>query len=428
MVSFTTPRNRRILLSGAAGVTQRLVQLATSLITLPLVLHRLGDSGFGVWGAETSLAWAGAMLDLGLGGALITLLPRAGGQRGVSRDYVTASLFVATGISLGMLAIGSALALLWPHLAPSGPFLIAGLGLAVNIPLGLSGALWFGLQKGHVTGFWNTVQTGLTLLFVVAGVVAGAGVTVLTLVIYAAAALANAGSLIHLLWRVPELRPSPWPKFGVMRTALRSGISLSMIGAVASGAYVLDNVLALHWLGPHAAAQMAVALRVCITASGMLAVATQAFWPEFVEAVAHGDHHWVVQALGRGTLMVTMLALAGCGLLVLAGKPVLAWWLHQDLHLPHALFLAMAAWILVPALTRVAGLLLNAKALYRGQFLVQLAATALALALKPLGAKFLGVAGLLAATPLVSLFIICPAYAWMAWRAAAAPRFQKVRA
>jgi O-antigen/teichoic acid export membrane protein len=427
MFRFITPRNRRVLLSGATGVLQRLAQLAVSLIILPVALHCLGVAGFGVWGAATSLTWAGVMLDLGLGGALVTLLPAARHRGEDPRDYVTACLFVGVAFGLALLLGGGAAVLACPGLLPSPPFLVAGLCLAVNVPLGLASSLWFGLQKGHVSGLWDMAQTALMLGFVVAGAWAGAGAAVLTLAVFGAGVLANAGSLAHVLLTQSALRPSLRPKLAVVGRALRSGALLALITIAAACAYVFDNVLTLHWLGPVVAAQMAVALRVCITAIGMLMVATQALWPAFVEAVALNDHRWVGRTLLRGTLAVAGLAGAGGGLIVLTGNKVLALWLHQDLHLPRALFLAMAGWIVVLTLPRVAALLLNATAQYKGQFMAQAAAAALALALKPVLAAAFGAAGVLAATPLVSLFLLCPAYAWLAWRQVAAPRFMKAQ-
>ena len=427
MLKSVTPRNRRVLLSGAAGVLQRLAQLAASLIILPLVLHRLGEAGFGVWGAATSLTWAAAMLDLGLGGALVTLLPAARHKGEDPRDYVTACLLVGVALGLVLLAGGAVVLLAWPRLMPSAPFMAAGLCMAANIPLGLAGSLWFGLQKGHVACLWDLVQTGLMLGFIIAGAWAGAGVTVMTLAVFGAGVLANAGSLGHALATQPMLRPKKRPNFTAIGHALRGGAVLASISIVASCAYVFDNVLTLDWLGPQAAAQMTVALRICITAIGLLVVATQALWPAFVEAVALDDHRWVARTLWRGTLMVGVLACGGSGLIVLAGNRLLALWLHQDLQLPRALFLAIAGWVVVLALLRVAGLLLNAVAQYRGQFIAQIAASALGLGLKPALAATFGAAGLLGATPLAAMLILCPAYAWLAWRQVQAPRFMKAQ-
>ncbi len=418
-------RSRRVLLSGGAGIAQRFLQLGASLIILPLALHTLGVNGFGVWGAATSLAWAAGMLDLGLGGALVTLLPSVRQQGTVARDYVSACLFSGAAFGLALLAGGGLCLLLWPNLTPASSFLIAGACLVLNIPLGLSGALWFGLQKGHAAGLWAMAQTGLMLLFVIAAAWAHTGPAAMTLAVFGAGLLANAGSMAHALFTQPAIRPRLRPNFSVLRQALRHGGVLALIAIAEASAFVFDNVLTLHWLGPVAAAQMAVALRICITASGMLQVSIQAIWPEFVAAVAQNDHGWVRRTLLRGTLTVLVLGVGGTALIVLGGNRLLTFWLHENLHIPPALFLAVAGWVVALNLPRVAGMLLNALRAYRGQLLAQASAAAAALAAKPALAAAFGVAGILASTPLATLLILCPAFGWLAWRQLAAPSFRK---
>jgi len=418
-------RNRRILVSGGIGVAQRFAQLGASLVILPVTLHTLGVAGFGVWGAATSLSWAAGMLDLGLGGALVTLLPALRQSGEDARDYVTACLLSGTVIGLVLLASGGAGLLLWPGHAPSPPFLIAWVCLALNIPLGLAGSLWFGRQKGHVAGMWELAQTLLMLGFILAGAWAHAGPGVMTLCVFGAALLPNAGSLCHFLLTQEALRPRLRPNFTVLGRALRSGAVLAAISIAAACAYVFDNVLTLHWLGPEAAAQMTIAMRMCVTALGFLLVATQALWPEFVAAVAQNDHGWVARTLRRGTLAVLVLAGVGSALIVQYGGWAVRLWLHQDLHLPPVLFLAMAGWIVMMALPRVPGLLLNAAARYRAQLAAQCAATALALAAKFLLFQRFGAAGILAATPLAWLVLLCPVYGWAAYRLVTATQFKK---
>jgi len=245
----------------------------------------------------------------------------------------------------------------------------------------------------------------------------GLGVTAMVAAVFGAQILGNAGSLAHLFWMHPQTRPKlSGVSAGVLRRVLRSGLLLSALSIIFSLSCIFDNVLALHWLGPDAAARMTVAMRLCITATGMLGVATQAIWPAFVEAVAADDHGWVLQTLWRGTMAVTLLAVGGSAVIVAFGAPVLRWWLHADLHIPPLLFWAMAAWIVCLSLPRVAGLLLNAVSVFRGQLIVQGLVTVLALSLKFFLAERFGVAGILGATPLVALVVVCPAYAWMAAR------------
>jgi O-antigen/teichoic acid export membrane protein len=304
-----------------------------------------------------------------------------------------------------------------PHALPSLPFIIAGACLAVNIPLGIASNIWFGLQKGAVSGFWDFIQTLLMLGFLLLAAWAGAGIAAMVAAVYGAMLCGNAGSLMHLLWSQPKLRPrTAGVNVKILQQVLRNGLLLSAISIVISCGYVFDNVLTLDWLGPDAAARMTVAMRLCITALGLLTVATQALWPAFVEAVAVDDHLWVRRSFARGTGLVLALALGGSAVLLVYGAPVLRWWLHADLHLTPLLFWAMAAWIVVLTLPRVAGLLLNAVSMFWGQLAVQALAAAGALGVKFFLSQRLGVAGVLLATPAVWLVTVCPAYGWMAMR------------
>jgi hypothetical protein len=105
---MASTRNRRIVYASGAGLAQRGIQPITTLITLPSVLHALGVAEFGIWGAATSLAWLSGMLDLGLGSALVTLIPRsiagiapgAKGQTEPKAPYPTKSLAIPVVYSL----------------------------------------------------------------------------------------------------------------------------------------------------------------------------------------------------------------------------------------------------------------------------------------------------------------------------------------
>jgi O-antigen/teichoic acid export membrane protein len=116
--------------------------------------------------------------------------------------------------------------------------------------------------------------------------------------------------------------------------------------------------------------------------------------------------------LVRGSLLMMTVAVAGSALLVAAGGPFLRWWMRADLGIDRALFWAMAVWILMLALVRVPGLLLNALSVIRFQVVISVIATSLAIALKVWLAPRLGVAGILWGTTVSLLFISIPAAAW----------------
>ena len=426
-MSITTrARDRNIIFSVSAGLAQRAAQTLSALITLPVTLHVLGASGFGVWGAATSLAWLTSMLDLGLGSALVTLLPQsiASGRWERARAEVLAALLGGAALGVGVVLICAIGLALNSDRQTALPFIVAGLGLALNVPLSIAQNIWFGLQKGHIAGAWELLQTVLTLLLVLTAAAAGGGVTRMVAAVYAGMLLASAGSLVHLLLSQPLLRPRVWrTSLTELRAVIAPGSVLFGISACSACAFVFDNALALRWLGPIAAAQIAIAMRVCTTAAAFLSSLTHPLWPAFVEAAALDDRAWERRNLTRGTLAAVGSTIIGAALLVAFGQPVLRLWLHADLHLSRALIWAMAAWILALALPRVAGLLLNAVSILRFQLAAVAIATAAAFALKLLFSRQIGVAGIVAAMPCAWAVVIWPSYIWRAWRWVARPDF-----
>jgi O-antigen/teichoic acid export membrane protein len=411
-------RNLSILQTSAAGILQRGAQLLSSLITLPVALHTLGLAGFGVWGAATSLAWLSGLLTLGFGSALITLIPRGlvAGQTEQNRGYVTASLYGGAALATALLLGGAAAIRLFGAKLPGGPFLVASIVLILNIPLSVSFELWLALQKGHMAALWGTVQTLLGLVFIVIGALSGAGVTLMVAAIYGAMLIANAGSLAHVLYQHHHLRPYRRLPLPALRTVLAQGSQLFAVTIAVSCATAFDNVMALAWLGPAASAQMAVAMRVCITASGMVGAVTQPFWPSFADAFAAQDHGWARRMLKTGMAAVLVLSIGGSGLIVAFGQPVLRWWLHQDLNLPPALLWAMAAWIVGMTLTNVPGSLLNAALKLKPQILILSMAALAGFGLKFLAAQRFGVTGILLVSPALWFTMVGPLYLWLAWR------------
>ena len=412
-VPVTKSRNRRIFLAAGAGMAQRLVQVAASLATLPLVLHALGVAGFGIWAAATSLAWLTNMFDLGLGSALVSLL--AGNTpREQHSDYVTASLHGGSVLAMLVLAAGAATLASGVVDVPSTPFLIAGIAIALNIPLCISNEIWLGLQKAYYASLWQLAQTLVTLALLVTGALCRANISEMTAMVYGSMLLTNALSLVHVLLLHPWLRPHGFPRRAALRTVITQGGLLFAITVAASCAYAFDNALALAWLGPVASAQMAIAMRVCTTAISMLSVLTQPLWPGFADAVAMADHGWIARIFRQGTLVLMAMALAGSTLIVLYGAPVLRWWLHQDLHISRSLLVAMAAWIITAALCHVPGLYLNATLRLKPQIIILGITAALGFPLKYLAAQTFGVIGILTISPLLWLGFVAPCYFWLA--------------
>ncbi len=407
-------RNRRIVLSASAGVFQRSVQALGTLVVMPLLLRALGPAQFGVWGAAASLAWLSGLLDVGTGSALVTLVARSNARENVedARRHISGALALgsalATVVVLGAFIVSTRTG----FQGKAGPFLIAVIGLAINIPLSSANNVWMALQKGYVSGFWELVQTLLTLGGLIAAAVLTKDVRIFVAIVYAGLVLSNIGGLVHLLARHPELRPDtlivPW---SAIKEVAGHGMLYFTLGLVGSLSFMLDNVLALELLGPEASAQMTIALRICMTAVGIFVVISQPFWPAFTEAAHKSDHPWIRKTLLRGTALIFGIASAGSLFMLVFGERLLRLWLRTNLGIGQPLLWAMSAWIVVLALSRVPALLLNGLSVVRYQIGVFSVATLLAFGLKFLLAKHFGVSGILWATSATYLLIVLPALA-----------------
>ncbi|OYV61826.1 MAG: hypothetical protein B7Z71_03650 [Acidocella sp. 21-58-7] len=410
-------RNRRIFAAATTGLVQRGAQILATLITYPLVLHDLGVAGFGVWAAATSLAWLAGNLDFGLGAALISLIPRSMAEADhKGRDYVAAVLIGSCLIAITLLGVVVlAIAFGWlPQFRPV--FLIAAIALWLSIPLNAGNNIWFGLQKAYVPAGWQLAQTILTLLLVSTGALCQAGVSALTAAIYAPALATSAAILTHAFISYPNLRPSWHLSSTAMRTVLTQGSQLFAITLAATSAYAFDTLFALHWLGAAAAAQMAIALRICTTASGLLGIITMPFWPGFADALSTNDHAWLTRTLRHGTIGVITLAVFGSFGLFAGGGPILRLWLHHDFQMTPLLLGTMAAWIIVTTAPNIASLFLNAKAILKPQILILISASIISISLKCVFAARFGVPFILAATPLVWLILVIPGYGFLTAR------------
>jgi O-antigen/teichoic acid export membrane protein len=409
-----TGRGKRIVFSASAGVFQRLAQAASTLLIMPLLLKVLGPARFGVWGAAASLAWLAGIVDLGMGAALVTAVANATAlhREDDARRYITGALLAGSGLAALILILATAAVLAGVPQA-GGTYLIAIIGLALNIPLSGASSLWTALQKGYVSGFWELVQTLLTTVALVVATLVSTDVRVYVAIVYCGLVLANVGSLAHFLLRHPELRPRgvDHPRKAAQSVA-GMGMMYFALGVVGGLSYLLDNVFALELLGPEASARMTVALRICLTALGILAVIAHPLWPAFAEAAARGDKRWIRRGLVRGSMLLVAVAVLGSMVLLAAGGPFLRWWMRADLGIGRNLLWAMAVWIVMLAVARVPLLLLNALSVVRFQVLVCLIATPTAIALKVFLSDRLGVAGILWATTVSLVFITVPAAGW----------------
>lgn len=408
-------RNRRAAASATFGVTQRLVQVGSTLILMPVILHALGTAGFGLWGAGASLAWLAPLADFGSGSALVTLVAREMALERVheARREIAASLTLGGALALVFLA---AIGGVWEMHAwgDAGMVYLIGLaGLAVNLPLNSANNIWMALQEGYYASAWELVQTVVTTVALIAATFYTQDVRVFVALVYGGVVMSNVGSLAHLWLLHPELRPERLPeRWLAVRELAGSGMLFFLMGLAGSLSYMLDIVLALQLLGVQASAQMTIAMRICISSVTMMVAISQPLWPAFTDAAHTADRPWVMHKLAWGMALLVGITSAGAVVLVTWGQPLLRLWLRANLGISKGLLVAIAAWVVAQALIRVPHLLLNGLLIVKFQTVALMVALAVAFVLKFALAERLGTGGILWGTTLSLALIFFPAILW----------------
>lgn len=412
-------RNRRIFLAAGTGIFQRIVQSASSIVILPMLLATLGTGRFGIWGAVTSLAWLHGLLDLGLGAVLVTHLARAIALDRIAdcRRLVAGALGLGTALGLTLIAVASTVVIAFVPQPRAALYLTAVVAMGLNIPLNAANSAWLGLQKGHISGFWDLVQTVLTAAALVIACAYTVDVRIYVAVVYGGLLLSNVASLVHLIIQRPDLVRVPWSGlWSAIRNVAGRGGGYFLLSIACALSYVFDNVLALELLGPEAAARMAVAVRICITSWGVLEVMSLPLWPAFSEAGAKADQQWIRKSMLRGAAAIVGSAAAGALVLIVFGGWMLEVWLRTSLGIDRSLLVAIAAWVLAQAINRVPNVFLNASGVVGFQFAVNSIATLVAYLLKFTLAPTFGVAGILWGTTAATLLIVFPSNVWRIFR------------
>lgn len=312
-------RTRNSAWNVAAGLAYALASAAASLIATPLLLRWLGAERLGAYRALVD--WIGylALLELGLGGALMAALARSIGQS----NHAAVTSLLGTGlraylrVTLAQFAVGLALVVVLPHLISLTRLSQGELRAAVVVallpslftPLLVFRALAEARQRGYLNWLLMTAQilvmTGLSLLAAHLGwgligqSVAFAAAQIPTLLV-----LAWDGIRAYrgVLQTVPDQADQPilwnlsWPIF-VHGLTDRIGL-------------VSDNIVIAWILGPAAVVPFFLTQQLTALAQAQLKGLGNATWAGLAELYARGDEARLRMRLLELTGMVSGLGLA----------------------------------------------------------------------------------------------------------------------
>jgi O-antigen/teichoic acid export membrane protein len=379
-------RNRRALLTGSVATFARVVQMGTSLITVPLTLKYLGNERFGLWMAISSVLAMAAFADFGVGNGVLNTVSKAFGKDDIEGIRRAVSSGFAVLNSIAVLLLLSFFAVFrfinWADffrvVSPlarieAGPALaVFAICFALNISMDVVQRVQLGLQQGYRYNVWQLCGSTIGLIGVLCGIWFRVSLPVLVVALAGAPVFSTALNAIHFFGYLrPDLRPS-WHFVSreTISQIARLGGLFFVLNLVVGVAFSADNFIVARVLGAVNVPEYSIPQRMfsLITiVSGMLVVP---LWPAYGEAISRGHIGWVRHTLKKSLLFVFGATTAASCTLLLLSHRLIHWWVGSRIHPPFFLLLGLAIWTVIGCCGDALAMFMNGAERIRFQVIV----------------------------------------------------------
>ena len=379
-------RNRRALVTGSVATLARVVQISTSLVTVPMTLKYLGNERFGLWMTISSVLAMASFADFGVGNGVLNAVATAFGKDDITGVRKAASSGLALLNSIAVLLLISFFAIFrfvnWGDFfrvsslqarLEAGPTLaVFATCFALNISLDVVQRVELGLQQGYRYSLWQLCGSTMGFIGVVAGIRFHVTLPVLVTAIAGLPVVATALNAVHFfVFARTDLRPS---------LKLVSRDTISQIGRLGGLFFVLqlvvgisfsaDNFIVARVLGALSVPEYSIPQRMFALISMVSGMLIAPLWPAYGEAISRGHTGWVRRTLRSSLLLVLgATSVSSCALLFFS-RPLIHLWVGSRIHPPFMLLLGLAIWTVLSSCGDALAAFMNGAGAIRFQVIV----------------------------------------------------------
>jgi O-antigen/teichoic acid export membrane protein len=346
----------------STSLLSKIATIGVQVLAVPLVYRALGEGGYAAYAAVTASAGLIGVLNLGIGGSLVTPIAEAAARQDERRQAV----LVQAGLGpLVLLCIfGSALVIpavallplrtLFGKVGATGSWdlriaaLIAVSATLATIPLSAAGFLRQAYQEMHLS---NLIGAASNVLLCIALLIAAARSTMVAVFVAVFVLIPLIAQGVNFAWLLAQrpflLRSEGRRTWKDSRHLLADGIRF--LGA--SFASVLVYQWPVYWIARSLPASSSSLFAICIQATvlplGFVFGFLQPLWSATADALARADHQWLDSQIKRGRSVI--VAVGGCAFLMLLffGEKLIHLWLRKPITLNWTVRGLMGAYILL---------------------------------------------------------------------------------
>ena len=269
--------------------------------------------------------------------------------------------------------------------------------------------VYLAYQEGQLGNRASALGSLVSLAALIAVTHTRGGLPLLVVAAYGSGLFIDA---LNTLWLFSRHRPAVRPSWRAIRPSAFGKVAtvggqFFFITIMALVTFQSDTLVIAHFLGAQAVPSYSVSYQVFNYAVLPQTLIFPYLWSAFTEAITRGDIAWV-----RRTFYIYVAGAVGATtaitlVLLLIGQPFIAWWTHGAIKPGLPLIGLLGAWAVINSYSGAVSCLLAAASHLRYQLLYSALSTVTNLALSIVLVQRVGVIGVIGATVVTYLVVLC---------------------
>jgi len=421
VINFFTQGNKRSIEAKkniAGTIAIRGISIAISLLMVPITIHYINPTQYGIWLTLSSIIGWFSFFDIGFGNGLRNKFAESIAKG----EHEKARIYVSTTYAILSIIIAIVLILF---------FLINPLldwSRILNTPSGMDGELsllalivfvFFCLQfvlqlivtvitanqqpaKASLLYFFGSLLS-LSIIFILTKTTSG-NLLYLGIVYGIAPVLVLiASSIWYYTHSYKEYAPSiKYVRFGFAYDLMSLGLKFFIIQIAAVIFYQTSNIIIAQLFGPAQVTPYNIAFKYFSVIPMFFGIILTPFWSAFTEAWSKNDIVWIKNIMKRLKLLWSLLVVAAL-IMFICSSFVYRIWVGKEIVVPISLSAVIAIYVIVNAWNGIFSNFLNGVGKIKMQLYIALFGSLLNIPLAIFLGKELGIYGVILSTTLISL-------------------------
>ena len=392
--------------------------IAISLVLVPLTIHYVNPTQYGIWLTLSSIIGWFAFFDIGFGNGLRNKFAEAIARN----DHQLARIYLSTTYAILGIIIVCLLAIFlvinpflnWTSILNTPSSMAAELStlailvfvfFCLQFILQLITTIITANQQPAKASFFNFLGSlfSLTVIFILTKTTSGSLINLALSLGFTPVLVLTASSIWFYTHEYKKYAPSiKFVHFSYARGLMSLGLKFFIIQIATVVLYETSNLIIAQLFGPAQVTPYNVAYKYFGIIPMVMGIIMTPFWSAFTEAWVKQDIDWIKQTMKRLQILWVGLTVLTLLMLLLSGL-IYRLWVGKGLAIPVSISVAMASYVIVNAWNGIYSQFVNGVGKIKLQLYIALAGTLVNIPLAIYLGKHVGIYGVVLSTTIISI-------------------------